>query len=187
MASPTNTSSKRSLEETSPGYDAVPDAKRPALEQNNEVKQVVVSKEEEKPASAAETKEEPAKAESSEEQNGQTQNAAAAAAAAAAADGSEQQSSSHAPVDESNWIHIRAIVSNTEAATIIGRGGENITLIRKTAETKLTISDYQRGAVERVLTISGPVDSVAKVRNFLSLFWFVTTDFCRLSVLLSAH
>jgi heterogeneous nuclear rnp K-like protein len=28
---------------------------------------------------------------------------------------------------------------------------------------KCTVSDYSRGAVERILTVSGPVDAVAKV------------------------
>lgn len=150
MASPTHTAAKRSLEETSPGQDTVPDAKRPALDQTaGEVKQVVVKTEEK----AANGEAEKPKTESTPapEANGQI-----------GVVGGEDQPQGQ-QVDESNWIHIRAIVSNTEAATIIGRGGENITQIRRTAETKLTISDYQRGAVERVLTISGPVDSVAKV------------------------
>jgi poly(rC)-binding protein 2/3/4 len=65
--------------------------------------------------------------------------------------------------DESGWIHIRAVISSAEAATVIGKGGENVTLIRKMSGAKCTVSDYQKGAVERILTVSGLVDAAAKV------------------------
>lgn len=64
--------------------------------------------------------------------------------------------------DETGWLHIRAIISSNEAATVIGKGGENVTVIRKMSGAKCTVSDYSRGAVERVLTVSGLVDAVAK-------------------------
>lgn len=47
---------------------------------------------------------------------------------------------------------------------MIGKGGENVTLIRRLSGAKCTVSDYSRGAVERILTVSGLVDAVAKVR-----------------------
>ena len=68
--------------------------------------------------------------------------------------------------DETAWIHIRAVISSPEAATIIGKGGENVSNIRKQSGAKCTVSDYQKGAVERILTVSGVVDAVAKVRLF---------------------
>lgn len=78
--------------------------------------------------------------------------------------GRGQSSSSGAlPHDESGWIHIRAVISSAEAATVIGKGGENVTLIRKMSGAKCTVSDYQKGAVERILTVSGLVDAAAKV------------------------
>jgi heterogeneous nuclear rnp K-like protein 2 len=64
--------------------------------------------------------------------------------------------------DETAWIHIRAVISSPEAATIIGKGGENVSNIRKQSGAKCTVSDYQKGAVERILTVSGVVDAVAK-------------------------
>ena len=73
------------------------------------------------------------------------------------------------PQDESQWLHIRAIISSAEAATVIGKGGENVTLIRRHSGAKCTVSDYSRGAVERILTVSGPVDAVAKVRFLIKL------------------
>jgi len=64
--------------------------------------------------------------------------------------------------DESQWLHLRSIISSAEAATVIGKGGENVSLIRKLSGARCTVSDYARGAVERVLTVSGLVDAVAK-------------------------
>lgn len=64
--------------------------------------------------------------------------------------------------DETGWIHIRAVISSAEAATVIGKGGENVSQIRRHSGAKCTVSDYSRGAVERVLTVSGMVDATAK-------------------------
>lgn len=74
--------------------------------------------------------------------------------------------------DESGWIHIRSVISSAEAATVIGKGGENVTQIRKMSGAKCTVSDYQKGAVERILTVSGLVDAVAKVCLFHHRFTY---------------
>ena len=79
-----------------------------------------------------------------------------------------ERSSSHPPSgmppqDETNWIHVRAVISSAEAATCIGKGGENVSMIRRLSNAKCTVSDYARGAVERILTVSGQQDAVAKV------------------------
>lgn len=65
--------------------------------------------------------------------------------------------------DESQWIHVRSVISSSEAATVIGKGGENVSQIRRMSGAKCTVSDYSRGAVERILTVSGAQDAVAKV------------------------
>ena len=67
------------------------------------------------------------------------------------------------PQDETNWIHVRAVISSAEAATCIGKGGENVSQIRRLSGAKCTVSDYSRGAVERILTVSGLQDAIAKV------------------------
>ena len=67
--------------------------------------------------------------------------------------------------DETGWIHVRAVISSAEAATVIGKGGENVSLIRRHSGAKCTVSDYTRGAVERILTVSGLVDATAKVKS----------------------
>jgi poly(rC)-binding protein 2/3/4 len=55
------------------------------------------------------------------------------------------------------------VISSPEAATVIGKGGENVSQIRRLSGAKCTVSDYSRGAVERILTVSGPQDATAKV------------------------
>ncbi|KIX96991.1 uncharacterized protein Z520_07105 [Fonsecaea multimorphosa CBS 102226] len=77
-------------------------------------------------------------------------------------DRATSQAPSMPPQDETNWIHIRAVISSAEAATCIGKGGENVTQIRRLSGAKCTVSDYSRGAVERILTVSGAQDAVAK-------------------------
>lgn len=78
--------------------------------------------------------------------------------------------------DETGWIHIRAVISSAEAATVIGKGGENVSQIRRHSGAKCTVSDYSRGAVERVLTVSGLVDATAKVCRLLSIHFNILTD-----------
>ncbi|KAL9104240.1 MAG: hypothetical protein Q9163_000788 [Psora crenata] len=68
----------------------------------------------------------------------------------------------HVHQDETGWLHMRAVISSAEAATVIGKGGENVSQIRRHSGAKCTVSDYSRGAVERVLTVSGLVDATAK-------------------------
>ncbi len=87
--------------------------------------------------------------------------------------GQYDRATSHGPSqhqghqDETGWIHVRAVISSAEAATVIGKGGENVSQIRRFSGAKCTVSDYSRGAVERVLTVSGLVDAVAKVCSFV--------------------
>jgi len=77
--------------------------------------------------------------------------------------------------DETAWIHIRAVITSPEAATIIGKGGENVSKIRQMSGAKCTVSDYQKGAIERILTVSGVVDAVAKVsKQFPSIGLLLT-------------
>lgn len=78
--------------------------------------------------------------------------------------------------DETGWLHVRAVISSAEAATVIGKGGENVTQIRRFSGAKCTVSDYSRGAVERVLTVSGLVDATAKVRISVSSALEFCTD-----------
>jgi len=173
-AAPTQ-SAKRPLEDpSSPSAPTdQPDAKRPALD-----KVVKVDEEEHKPdleaveppvvSSNGEVKTEATnghKAEVKDEQ-GDTVVPDAGSHAIETTVASVPQtntSSSSLQHDESGWIHIRAVITSAEAATVIGKGGENVSMIRKMSGAKCTVSDYQKGAVERILTVSGVVDAAAKV------------------------
>lgn len=159
-------SAKRPLEEASSPSRATdqPDAKRPALDK--------VSKMDDEADTAETAIEVPAQSSNDgsngaqSEQSGTVLPLAATAAAPATpsmAIGSDVAANSAAANDETAWIHIRAVISSPEAATIIGKGGENVSNIRKMSGAKCTVSDYQKGAVERILTVSGIVDAVAKV------------------------
>ncbi|KAK2750579.1 hypothetical protein FQN57_002650 [Myotisia sp. PD_48] len=75
---------------------------------------------------------------------------------------SQTPASNQPTQDETGWVHIRAVITSAEAATVIGKGGENVSQIRNLSGAKCTVSDYSRGAVERILTVSGMQDAVAK-------------------------
>jgi heterogeneous nuclear rnp K-like protein len=174
-------STKRPLEDPSSPFGPTdqPDAKRPALdkiikgEEGDEKKPVVADSETPPSSSNGNTKvSDPAingtKVEVKDEQ-GDTVVTDAPVAATQPIESTvlsargQSNSSGTLPHDESGWIHIRAVISSAEAATVIGKGGENVTLIRKMSGAKCTVSDYQKGAVERILTVSGLVDAAAKV------------------------
>lgn len=177
---PTNPA-KRPLEESSSpsrGNDQ-PDAKRPALDKVNSND----DEEEEPAAEAPESNGDSAPA--AAETNGHSDEAAGDDKAEGTdaqgdtlvtdvegkpVEGAAASSTAAVPVtepaaaaDETAWIHIRAVISSPEAATIIGKAGENVSNIRKQSGAKCTVSDYQKGAVERILTVSGVVDAAAKV------------------------
>jgi heterogeneous nuclear rnp K-like protein 2 len=175
--SATAPSSKRPLEEPSSpsGPGEQPDAKRPALDKVLKEEAPVASETaSETDADAAEpaSKTEPT-TEAKIEQNGSngTDSDTVVPDAPTQLTGAEvltngnNAAQAQGRQDESNWLHVRAIISSAEAATVIGKGGENVSQIRKLAAARCTVSDYARGAVERILTVSGQVDAVAKVRQ----------------------
>lgn len=176
-AAPTQ-STKRPLEDpSSPSApNDQPEAKRPALdkivkgESEEESKPVVAILEPTVVSSNGEIKSESngVKPDIKDEQGDTIVPDAAQAIQTAAAARGPQVAGSHLQHDESGWIHIRAVITSAEAATVIGKGGENVSLIRKMSGAKCTVSDYQKGAVERILTVSGVVDAAAKVG--LSIF-----------------
>ncbi|KAJ9299864.1 hypothetical protein DTO271G3_2748 [Paecilomyces variotii] len=172
-------STKRPLEDPSSpsGPNDQPEAKRPALDKV--VKSDEESKKLEADASATAKTEAPATATNNDAQDTQgdtvvpdAPNGKASATAPetqpiqSTASHAERSGSQppqhHTPQDETGWIHIRAVISSQEAATCIGKGGENVSQIRRLSGAKCTVSDYSRGAVERILTVSGAQDAVAK-------------------------
>lgn len=68
------------------------------------------------------------------------------------------------PSSSSPSISLRSLVTMKDAGVIIGRGGKNVSEIREISTARVTISDIVQGAVERILTVMGPVKAVAKVK-----------------------
>lgn len=180
-ASPTSAvaSTKRPLEDPSSpaGPNDMPDAKRQALDKS--VSEITTDEQEQvKPAAngshdEVQVKDEPvitgeADVEPGDAVNGSTDIAKQETQPIPSTITSSEQivpppASSMPTQDESQWIHVRSVISSSEAATVIGKGGENVTQIRRLSGAKCTVSDYSRGAVERILTVSGAQDAVAKV------------------------
>ncbi|KAJ3325826.1 hypothetical protein HDU93_002585 [Gonapodya sp. JEL0774] len=59
-------------------------------------------------------------------------------------------------------LSMRALITTKEAGVIIGKGGKNVVDIRSGSGAKVTISEHVQGAVERIITITGTLDCVAK-------------------------
>jgi heterogeneous nuclear rnp K-like protein 2 len=169
-------SAKRPLEEpSSPSRpDDQPEAKRPALDKvirNDEETKALDETVQTPVEPAEENSEENAQENGDDEANGvkepeetpAAEGGSESKAGAATVASTSATANSAAAHDETTWIHIRAVISSPEAATVIGKGGENVSNIRKMSNAKCTVSEYQKGAVERILTVSGIVDAVAKV------------------------
>ncbi|KAI8354322.1 hypothetical protein B0O80DRAFT_386364 [Mortierella sp. GBAus27b] len=59
-------------------------------------------------------------------------------------------------------MSVRALVSTKEAGIIIGKSGKNVNEIREHSGSRVNISEIVPGATERVLTITGRLDTIAK-------------------------
>lgn len=71
--------------------------------------------------------------------------------------------------EEEETVYIRSLVSTKDAGVIIGRGGKNVSDIRELSSARVTISEIVPGAYERILTVSGPVNAVSKVKKLTSI------------------
>lgn len=59
-------------------------------------------------------------------------------------------------------LTLRAIVSSKEAGVIIGKGGKNVADLRDETGVKAGVSKVVQGVHDRVLTISGGCEAIAK-------------------------
>ena len=62
-------------------------------------------------------------------------------------------------------LTLRSLVTSKDAGVIIGRAGKNVADLRDSTGVKAGVSKVIPGVHERVLTVSGSVESVAKVRG----------------------
>jgi len=64
--------------------------------------------------------------------------------------------------DEKQTISLRALIVTQDASIIIGKGGANISEIREKSGARVNVSDTIPGNPERILTVSGQLDLVAR-------------------------
>ena len=76
---------------------------------------------------------------------------------------SAPQSRSPSPSGQET-LTLRALVTTKDAGVIIGKGGKNVADLREETGVKAGVSKVIAGVHERVLTVTGPVEGVAKVR-----------------------
>lgn len=69
-----------------------------------------------------------------------------------------------APPDPSTPLTVRALVSTKEAGVIIGKGGQNVADLREQTGVKAGVSKVVQGVHDRVLSVTGTVEEIAKVR-----------------------
>ncbi|KAI9824137.1 MAG: RNA binding protein, heterogenous nuclear RNP-K like protein [Phylliscum demangeonii] len=65
-------------------------------------------------------------------------------------------------------LTLRAIVSSKEAGVIIGKGGKNVAELRNETGVKAGVSKVVQGVHDRVLTVSGSLDSIARAYAIVS-------------------
>ncbi|KAH8102441.1 hypothetical protein BXZ70DRAFT_782204 [Cristinia sonorae] len=80
--------------------------------------------------------------------------------------GSPNQSRSPSP-GGNEVLTLRALVSTKDAGVIIGKGGKNVADLRDQTGVKAGVSKVVQGVHERVLTVSGSVEGVAKAYGLI--------------------
>ncbi|KAI7907804.1 uncharacterized protein BX663DRAFT_425434 [Cokeromyces recurvatus] len=70
-------------------------------------------------------------------------------------------------IDE-NSLTIRSLVSTKEAGVIIGKGGKNVAELRNITGVKAGVSKVVQGVYDRVLTVTGTLEGVAKAYTLIS-------------------
>lgn len=63
-------------------------------------------------------------------------------------------------------LTLRALVSTKEAGVIIGKAGKNVAELRESTGVKAGVSKVVQGVHDRVLSVAGTLDGVAKVKFF---------------------
>ncbi|KAG2228126.1 hypothetical protein INT45_009172 [Circinella minor] len=65
-------------------------------------------------------------------------------------------------------LTLRALVSTKEAGVIIGKGGKNVAELRDATGVKAGVSKVVQGVHDRVLTVTGTLEGVAKAYSFIA-------------------
>jgi heterogeneous nuclear rnp K-like protein 2 len=78
------------------------------------------------------------------------------------------QDNADAPTDEeyaASQVTLRALVTTKEAGVIIGKQGKNVADLRDQTGVKAGVSKVVPGVHDRVLTVTGSLESVSKVQS----------------------
>ncbi|CAO3610508.1 unnamed protein product [Mucor hiemalis] len=70
--------------------------------------------------------------------------------------------------EEEPALTIRALVSTKEAGVIIGKAGKNVAEMREATNVKAGVSKVVQGVHDRVLTVSGSLEGVAKAYSLIA-------------------
>ncbi|KAI8100060.1 uncharacterized protein BX664DRAFT_322771 [Halteromyces radiatus] len=86
---------------------------------------------------------------------------------------SEQYSNDHDQYDQQHFdedgqLTLRALVSTKEAGVIIGKAGKNVAELRDATGVKAGVSKVVQGIHDRVLTVSGTLEGVAKAYSLMA-------------------
>jgi len=68
----------------------------------------------------------------------------------------------------SSQLTLRALVSTKEAGVIIGKGGKNVAELRENTGVKAGVSKVVQGVHDRVLSVAGTLDGVAKAYSLIA-------------------
>nr|GAT54907.1 KH domain RNA-binding protein [Mycena chlorophos] len=79
----------------------------------------------------------------------------------------QSRSPSPAGGHDTNTLTLRALVSTKDAGVIIGKAGKNVADLREQTGVKAGVSKVIPGVHERVLTVTGPVEGVAKAYSLI--------------------
>ncbi|KAI8340658.1 hypothetical protein BC941DRAFT_347783 [Chlamydoabsidia padenii] len=79
----------------------------------------------------------------------------------------EGNASSHTEEDD-GLLTLRSLVSTKEAGVIIGKGGKNVAELREATGVKAGVSKVVMGVPDRVLTINGTLEGVAKAYSSMA-------------------
>ncbi|KAI7873290.1 uncharacterized protein EV154DRAFT_546107 [Mucor mucedo] len=71
-------------------------------------------------------------------------------------------------LQEEDQLTLRALVSTKEAGVIIGKGGKNVAELRESTGVKAGVSKVVQGVHDRVLTVSGTLEGVAKAYSLIA-------------------
>ncbi|ORZ02480.1 hypothetical protein BCR43DRAFT_481615 [Syncephalastrum racemosum] len=80
----------------------------------------------------------------------------------------ESGSDENLEVEEDGHLTLRALVSTKEAGVIIGKAGKNVAELRDSTGVKAGVSKVVQGVHDRVLTVTGSLDGVAKAYGLIA-------------------